>query len=352
MVSIENQFQIALIEHDINDDSFLVWQYPSLPYPGFNTNLEQIAIHQVNGPKGNIPTSLFMKYKLDWMYLVHSNHMKHELHPINTDINSITIVIITKTFQPEKYYKLAEVFIQQYLDYPGDPTKLLEVYLSIFTNGNFQHPKLGLYDLNKFSNDDAYLSVSCLKDLITSFGMEIVLLWNAILLKKRILVIDENYNSLMSTMRTLPQLCFHRKDWNILRPLVTSDQVYIDDLKTNGIFIAGTLDMALLSSSDLYDVVVSMVDHRITISQNAQISLKLCPIHKEVSTILTDLASTSETSNIEIINALSSKTDSIINQLKNLTGGGELSEEIIITNIRNESAQQWLYRLAVAEGLL
>lgn len=51
---------------------------------------------------------------------------------------------------------------------------------------------------------------------------------------------------------------------------------------------------------------------------------------------------------------MSEKTEKILKNLKSLIPNGEskLSEKIINENVGNEVMQQWLARVAIAEGLL
>ena len=126
-------------------------------------------------------------------------------------------------------------------------------------------------------------------------GMEAVLLWNAVLLKKRILVVSEgsgnqNMMKLLNTVRSLPQLAYHRQDWGILRPLVSSsgemDSLHIDDLASCGVFIAGTVDPTLATShSSLFDVIFSLSDHRVTISDDAKSSMRMGSTHRELAQV-------------------------------------------------------------------
>jgi hypothetical protein len=126
--------------------------------------------------------------------------------------------------------------------------------LALYTLGSFTN-SVGTVELSACKQQDSSVSVSCLKQLFEMLGVEFIVLWNAMLLKKRVLVIaDEstdsqsnsvaqqaNLNSLMETILSLPQLVWHRKDYSILRPLVRADpsNEHVEDLTTAGVF-AGT----------------------------------------------------------------------------------------------------------------
>jgi hypothetical protein len=126
-------------------------------------------------------------------------------------------------------------------------------------------------------------------------GLEAVVLWNAVLLKKRILVSSEggsvqSLNKLLTTLRCLPQLALHRRDWGVLRPLVSCSgddaALYAEDLASCGVFIAGTVDPAMATThASLFDVVFSLTDHRITISEDAAGSMKMGSTHRELAQV-------------------------------------------------------------------
>jgi phosphotransferase system glucose/maltose/N-acetylglucosamine-specific IIC component len=58
-------------------------------------------------------------------------------------------------------------------------------------------------------------------ELFRTFGVHSVLIWTAMLLKKRVVVVGETSEHVLNTIRVLPQLAWSRQNWSILRPLVT-----------------------------------------------------------------------------------------------------------------------------------
>jgi hypothetical protein len=201
--------------------------------------------------------------------------------------------------------------------------------------------------------------VSLLKELIRDIGMEVVILWNAVMLKKRILVVDEDVKKILDVTRTLPQLASHRSDWSILRPLVLDDSSQVEDLETSGVYIAGATSNAaasLLGRGDLFDVILSLADHRVTVSNAATATMKMCSIHKDLANAMKD-AVASEISTKELNTLVSSKTKTILSNLKSLAvedehGKHKISDAAIQESSKNEATQQWLRRLAIAENLM
>lgn len=86
---------------------------------------------------------------------------------------------------------------------------------------------LSLYGLRCCPNSKCLLA-----DVTKLFGPEMVLLWSALLMKKRVVVYSEKLTVLLRVIRALPLLVSYRQNWSILRPLVTlQGDLEIADLK-------------------------------------------------------------------------------------------------------------------------
>jgi len=68
-----------------------------------------------------------------------------------------------------------------------------------------------------------------------------VLIWTAMMLKKRIVVYGDDIVSLLKIIRTIPILVWHRQSWDQLRPFVGFSNLEIDDLKNSGWELDATL---------------------------------------------------------------------------------------------------------------
>jgi hypothetical protein len=281
-------------------------------------------------------------------------------------IPSASVCVITKNFNPEKWLQVLQVLFEQYSSSTSDPTKILEGYLSIITTGHFSN-SAGTVELASFSDADVVKQPSsAIKDLCSSLGIEAVVLWNAVLLKKRILVLSDSVTKLLPVVRALPLFAAHRSDFSVLRPLVSSEQEYhIEDLQSAGVWIAGTIDTDLASQSSLYDVLLNLgsgagggESPRVVVTTHAAPGMKMCGFHREVASIITELAEGGGNNNVnvtsaDIFAAVGKKTDEILASLKSLVGAeGKLSESSINGKVTNESSQQWLLRLAGSEGLV
>lgn len=81
-------------------------------------------------------------------------------------------------------------------------------------------------------------------------------LWAALLLKKRVLVFAPRLTDLLKAMRTIPQLCWHRQDWEVLRPYVAGSPLEVAEFTSAGVYVVGVTDPSFRTRPDLYDLFV------------------------------------------------------------------------------------------------
>lgn len=136
--------------------------------------------------------------------------------------------------------------------------------------------------------------------MIQEFGVEAALLWNALLQKKRVVVVcGSSLSALLATVRALPQLMWARQvgtaaqthpchglslsasltrlclvagyqNWSILRPFVTMSEPELAELRAAGVYVAGFMDPAIAERTDLYDLLVDLDNNAITVPTHAK----------------------------------------------------------------------------------
>ena len=177
-------------------------------------------------------------------------------------VPAFAVAVHSKQFDPEKHGAICAELAKAYAT-AGTPLKVLEGYLSIMTLsvfGSFQEKQ---YDAGKAKKGAAPLGW-----VLNVFGVEVVLLWTAMLLKKRIVVYSNKVvgrnpkncttltpsplppphtpytrlarplcsiltwlhtcargqvSEVQSLLRALPALVWHRDNWNLLRPYCLLD---------------------------------------------------------------------------------------------------------------------------------
>ena len=165
-----NQYtnQLAIIEHDINDDVLVVFTYP-----GLSSSLQTVCVQRA-AVEGTASSFIYFKVKNDWVYI-----LTHSVSDsISRDVTNASIVLVTNLFNPERFNAQLDFMHKGYIE-TLDPTKALEVYLRICVSGKFE----SYQDANYVSCAD----ISVLKELFDILGQEFIIVWNAVLLKKRII---------------------------------------------------------------------------------------------------------------------------------------------------------------------
>jgi len=200
------------------------------------------------------------------------------------------------SFNPERYEALARTMSGLYVEASPSPPKLLECFLSVQIKGRYGQ---------SFSAADhdprRALLVSNLKELISSFGLEFILLWTALLMKKRVAVYASFLPEVLVTVRSLPALVWHRQDWSVLRPWVALTDAQLAELRAAGVFVAGFTDPAVRGMTDLYDLLLDLDNRSIRLMEHAAPDFKMGTFHKELATYLVQAAANPEVSAQAII---------------------------------------------------
>ena len=63
---------------------------------------------------------------------------------------------------------------------------------------------------------------------------------------------------------------WHRQNWSLLHPYVHLEEDELDDLRSGPAYIAGFVDAAVESNTDLYDLFVNLSTEEITVATHAK----------------------------------------------------------------------------------
>ncbi|XP_002718784.1 DENN domain-containing protein 10 isoform X2 [Oryctolagus cuniculus] len=341
---------VGLIEKDTNGEVLWVWCYPRTTAALRSLLLRKCCLTRENAL---LHPFVFGQYRRTWFYI-----MTVEV-PDSSVLNKVThfsIVLTAKDFNPEKYAAFTRILCRMYLKH-GSPVKMMESYIAVLTKGICQSEENGSFLSKDFDARKAYLAGS-IKDIVSQFGMETIILHTALMLKKRIVAYHPKIEAVQEFTRTLPALVWHRQDWSILHPYVHLNADELDALQTCTGYVAGFVDLEVSNRPDLYDVFVNLAESEITIAPPAKEAMAMGKLHKEIGQLIVQSAEDPEKSDSQVIQDIALKTKEIFSSLAPLSevsgDGGKpvLRVEALKQKRFPPATENFLYHLAAAEQML
>eukprot|EP01091_Cochliopodium_minus_P008602 TRINITY_DN197_c0_g1_i1.p1 TRINITY_DN197_c0_g1~~TRINITY_DN197_c0_g1_i1.p1 ORF type:complete len:349 (-),score=111.52 TRINITY_DN197_c0_g1_i1:60-1106(-) len=297
---------LSVIEKDNNSDVLLTWAHPSV-----NEEMERVLISKTGFLDDDSPINqfIFTKYSDKWIYIFNTVVSSNNQLP---QLQAFSICLTTSDYWPEKYFALVKIMASLY-EKEGTPIKVLEVFLSVYTKGKYKSGELEYVD-SSFDIRRTYLGGS-LTDLINIFGEKVVLIWTAMMLKKRIVVYGDDIVTLLKIVRTLPILVWHRQSWDQLRPFVNFSNLEIEDLKSSGVFVAGFLKPHIKSQSEFYDLFIDIPNSSITFTEQAKQDFQQAKYHTDLANFLVTSTKSEGYNEQNLIKELTGKTKELIGKL-------------------------------------
>ncbi|RUS69832.1 hypothetical protein EGW08_022401 [Elysia chlorotica] len=268
------------------------------------------------------------------------------------------MVLLCKDFNPEKYSVLCQLFGKQYLQ-TGSAAAMLERYLSVLTRGTCNSDENGKFSVNDYGAKEAYAK-SQIKEIIQTFGVETILIYTAILLKKRIAVYvpPHSLKLLLDYTRSIPALAWHRQNWNIVHSYVQLTDEEIENLQAHPHYVAGFTEAAVEGRDDLYDIFINVPNSQIIIASHAKESMSMGKLHKDIALLMVAKAEEEGLSDIDIIKEIAAKTQELLNNLKSLgtvdetSGKPSLTLETLKERKMPPATENFLFSLAASEGFV
>ncbi|XP_068111598.1 DENN domain-containing protein 10 [Hyperolius riggenbachi] len=339
----------ALIERDTNGDTLWVWCYPSTTVELRELLLRKCRLQEEERPLYNF---LYGQHKRVWFYIMPT---QVEAGSVLDKVTHFCVVLTAKDFNPEKYATFSRILSRIYLK-QGSPVPMMERYISVFTKGSCLSENNGTFQCRDYDQRKAFMSGS-VKDVVLQFGMESVILYTALMLKKRIVIYHPKPEAVLEFSRSLPALVWHRLDWSILHPYVHLNPEEIEALKSCTGYVAGFHESDVSNRSDLYDVFVNLAENVIAISHSAKEALTLGKLHKEIGQLMVQSAEDPDKSESQVIKDICVKTGeilSILSSFKEETSDRErptLNVERLKQKKFPPATENFLIHLAAAEQM-
>ncbi|EGG14915.1 FAM45 family protein [Cavenderia fasciculata] len=360
MSDISLDDSICIFEKDTNNDVLMTWCFPTI-----EDSIRNVVLNRSGLKNDSVNAQFnFSKYKNSWIYLytisIPAQKDKDESIVIPDTLKKVvlfTICIIRNVYNPEKYGTLAQIMSNIYLK-TGDPSKLLECHLRAVNRGQFDVGALGKFVDADYDIRRSYLATS-IKDIIKLFDEQSILIWNAMMLKKRIVIYSDKISPLLKVIRGFPLFVFHRQNWSLLRPYVTVDEDEIKELVNNGVYVAGFTDPSIKSREDLYDLLVDLPSKEITVASHAKDQFLLSSIHKDIlKLLLTSIDEEVEEpmSDQAVMKALTIKVKELLVKLESLKVEGDDGKSMVTLKSLQErklppGMDTFLFNVANVEGL-
>lgn len=240
--------EFAIVEQDRFGSFLTVFSYP------FVENVPGVALRMTSG-------NTVSRFNSQWVYSATKN--TDDESPLK-EVETVGVFLFCRAYLPEKYFALLDTILTQYIS-SGTAVKALEVYLAAFTTSKYAP---GGFDGNTFDFKSALLA-SSINDTVTLLGNDTVILWMAVLMKKRIGLLSRDPALVQKVARAIPLLMWHRQDWEAMHPLVDAgNPAEIQELEAAGGFIAGFTDGSVRSHHDLFDVFVQLDNGAVHIIDN------------------------------------------------------------------------------------
>nr|XP_008017546.2 DENN domain-containing protein 10 [Chlorocebus sabaeus] len=350
VVDTELMLRVGLIQKDTNGEILWMWCYPSTT-PHEKMLLRKCCLTDENKL---LHSFVFGQYRRTWFYIT---TIEVPESSILKKVTHFSIVLTTKDFNPVKYAAFTRILCRMYLKHES-PVKMMESYVAVLTKGICQSEENGSFLSKDFDVRKAYLAGS-IRDIVSQFEMETIILHTALMLKKRIVVYHPKIGAVQEFTRTLPALVWHRQHWTILHSYVHLNADELEALQMCTGYIAGFVNLEESNRPDLYDVFVNLAESEITIAPLAKEAMAMTKLHKEMGQLIVQSAEDPENqTDSQVIQDIALKTRGIFTNLalfSEVLADGEkrvLNLEALKQKRFPPATENFLYHLVAAEQML
>jgi hypothetical protein len=336
---------VSLIELDVNKD-LISWAFPKVE-PECDAALK--ARSGLTGDLDECPFR-FSRFGDTWQYMATVRVEQSEDDKKKASVTAVAVCVLADEFNPAKFQDILNIFTALYTE-EQSPIPLMKAYLTIFTRGKLKTAH-GIFNNADYDNRKAL--VSPVKDLFALFGVETIVIWTAMLLRKRVFVYADKPSVLMQLVRSFPLLgAWHRQNWSLLRPIMTQAEGEMEDLKSLGYYVAGFTDASCQQRTRDYDLYVDLSARSFTIAEHAQAEFSMGKYHKATSQAFVQACE--EGNDQAVIQTVALKTKELIDNLRSLAveyeDGTYITKEELAASKQTRNMAGFLYHVALAEGL-
>jgi hypothetical protein len=201
----------AIIERSARDRGYelVTYQYPDL----------EVRTARVLHSRLSFDGHSFSRIGSTWHYGFSSSQGLPSSTLPNT--SAFSVIVLSKAYCPDKFTALAGTLASIYAS-SGSPPKVVEAWLLAFVKNSIPASLVPSVEVARkaggsaswsssaFDHSDAVSKPAGLRDLLAAVGVESILLWTALLLKKRVAVYGDSFAAVAFAVALLPHLVSHR----------------------------------------------------------------------------------------------------------------------------------------------
>jgi hypothetical protein len=375
---------IYLLESDSFNDIY-TWAFPQVD-PDIVSILKARSglTHDPSIPTFTPPdnTPICHRYKNYWIYTLTTiapkiNNLQQQDGQEMTIVSDhrqptkISLNIIVDSYNPPAHISLLETLTQIYIKNPNTTT-LLQGYLNASSTNTISLHGFN-WDLSKYDQRMALIQPT--HNILIKFGVEAIIIYIAVLLKKKIFVTSNDSIELSNFVRSLVTFGgWHRKEAQInsLRPIIASLQnpLEFNDIKNTSSVIAGIITpyTNIERYESLWDVHVDLTNISVSVNNNAKQFFAMTKFHKQIADYFLNTLNDAKNTNKDtidtnegqlalsqvIIKAVMLKTKEIV-ELANKCKGDD--GKVSMSSIKEKelvpgNLEGFIYNVANAEGLV
>ncbi|CAH0556077.1 unnamed protein product [Brassicogethes aeneus] len=324
MLANQNLISFHLVER-IGNKNIITWTYPTITEEMRDYLLSKCFTLSKNSK------FFCLRRNFHWIY-------------VTQNLND-ALVIISDYCNLGKYQAFAEILMRKYLK-NKNPVDLVRLYLdgnlsggcSIQDNGN-----LISCNLKNFKQQTK------VQELVENFGIETILLYTSLLLKRRTLVYCDDLEKLQEKMMSIASLVSCRNLKDLFLPYIEN----WSDLKGYSFYLAGTTDETLIKKDHLYDLFVNLHLKEIFISERTKDVFNMTKIQKNIANFLVEALET-KICEEDFHKDLDKQTNNILKTLRTMANNN--SNLITIDDLKsknlNKNLENFLFNLGVAENIV
>ena len=348
---------LALLERDDGGDLMHVWSFPGLDEKTKNVLLSRSAISDELISKRCQFT--FSRSCGIWHYSL--AYFSITVPKNNKRVHAFNFILSSTVFNPEKYYALLKVMSDVYSE-KGNVVEVFGLYLTSYTSGKCFIPRppgqpKGEWDAKEYNDKKSLIANCSIREICSMFQAETIILWQAQVLKKKVLIYSDSISKLVRFVRTMPHFVFQRGEgvWQTLHPLVIGNENEMNELSGSGYFCAGTCTASLKSdypsSTRMYDLYVDLDDRTLSVSEHAKKDFGMGKMHKKIASLLAEQAKAA--SDTAAIKAVTNLNLSLIKKLKTIDGLTTTTlQKFSAESKHSKSEARFMMNFAMSEGLL